>query len=177
VDINGLRWKRFPILAAACIVGVRSIMVQLGFFFYAVDNFLVDIPLKIVFATIYMMFYSIIISILKDIPDFVGDKDQKIKTLTVLIGPSKAFELCTCFLITLYLSGTLSCMFCSNLMRGILVFSLHTLSAILIWRKSGDVNFKSSSSLHNFYMFMWKVFHDSYLETHIFTPCCLVILL
>ncbi len=58
-------------------------MVQLGFFFYAVyvvcihlarlklmltfdrDNFLVDIPLKIVFATIYMMFYSIIISILK----------------------------------------------------------------------------------------------------------------
>jgi len=138
-------------------------MVQLGFFFYAVDNFLVDIPLKIVFATIYMMFYSIIISILKDIPDFVGDKDQKIKTLTVLIGPSKAFELCTCFLITLYLSGTLSCMFCSNLMRGILVFSLHTLSAILIWRKSGDVNFKSSSSLHNFYMFMWKLFYCEYV--------------
>jgi homogentisate phytyltransferase/homogentisate geranylgeranyltransferase len=33
VDITGLRWKRHPILAAACIIGVRSIMVQLGFFF------------------------------------------------------------------------------------------------------------------------------------------------
>jgi hypothetical protein len=30
-DIN----QRSPILATACIIGVRSIIVQLGFFFYA----------------------------------------------------------------------------------------------------------------------------------------------
>ena len=29
------------------------------------DDFLVNVPMKIAFATIYMMFYSIIISILK----------------------------------------------------------------------------------------------------------------
>jgi hypothetical protein len=47
--------------------------------------------------------------------------------------------------------------------RGLLVFSLHSLSALLIWRKRADVNIKSSSSLHNFYMFMWKLFYCEYV--------------
>jgi homogentisate phytyltransferase/homogentisate geranylgeranyltransferase len=157
VDVQGLRWKRSPILATACIIGVRSIIVQLGFFFYAAEGFAVEIPTKIHFAIIYMLFYSIIISILKDIPDFIGDKERNIRTLTVIKGPSNTFKFCTQLLIALYLSGASSCIFCSSLFRTIFVFSAHIVCAILILYKKKSVFIESSTSLHQFYMFMWKV--------------------
>ena len=31
-DLPGLRWKKYPLLAAGCILSVRSVLVQIGFF-------------------------------------------------------------------------------------------------------------------------------------------------
>lgn len=33
-DLPWLRWKRSPVLAAACILAVRAVLVQLGFYYH-----------------------------------------------------------------------------------------------------------------------------------------------
>mmetsp|Transcript_27599 Transcript_27599/g.44258 ORF Transcript_27599/g.44258 Transcript_27599/m.44258 type:complete len:154 (+) Transcript_27599:577-1038(+) len=38
VDYPGLRWKRSPILAASCVLIVRAVIVQLGFFAHALGR-------------------------------------------------------------------------------------------------------------------------------------------
>lgn len=39
-DVPLLRWKRSPVLAAACIFGVRALAVQFGFYFHMVSTVL-----------------------------------------------------------------------------------------------------------------------------------------
>ena len=78
-DVPLLRWKRHPVAAAMCILAVRAVLVQLGFFFHiqhkalgiASNAFALTRP--VLFATGFMLIFSVVIALFKDIPDVEGD--------------------------------------------------------------------------------------------------------
>mmetsp|Transcript_27597 Transcript_27597/g.44237 ORF Transcript_27597/g.44237 Transcript_27597/m.44237 type:complete len:203 (+) Transcript_27597:577-1185(+) len=90
VDYPGLRWKRSPILAASCVLIVRAVIVQLGFFAHALGRGLLDFhfPLNLWFAICFMTVYGIVIALFKDLPDVDGDSKQNVRTLSVRLGVS-----------------------------------------------------------------------------------------
>jgi len=101
-----MRWKRSPILAAACIFGVRALAVQFGFYFHMATAVLLRrapatgsckwvltavrrepvITFPLAFACIFMSVFSVVIAFFKDIPDVKGDRDSFIQTLSVRLG-------------------------------------------------------------------------------------------
>ena len=68
-DLPLLRWKRSPVLAAACILAVRALLVQIGFFLHMkralVPGAGLVLARPIVFATAFMLLFSVVIAMFK----------------------------------------------------------------------------------------------------------------
>mmetsp|Transcript_1600 Transcript_1600/g.5033 ORF Transcript_1600/g.5033 Transcript_1600/m.5033 type:complete len:228 (+) Transcript_1600:96-779(+) len=65
VDLKMLRWKRFPLLAAGCILLVRALTVHVGFFLHASPQPINIIPPSLMHVVAVMTIYSIVIAIFK----------------------------------------------------------------------------------------------------------------
>lgn len=96
------RLKRYPLLAAFCILVVRGSLVNLGFFLqakmavldakiYSVDTVLRDYPQSI-WLTAFFAIFGVIIALLKDVPDTSGDRQYSIPTFSVRMGPRKMLK-------------------------------------------------------------------------------------
>jgi homogentisate phytyltransferase/homogentisate geranylgeranyltransferase len=85
-DIPFLRWKKYPVLAAGCILAVRAVAVQLGFYLHAfmytpyaelegvgLPKLATLLQGPLGFTVAFMLFFSIVIALFKDIPDTKGD--------------------------------------------------------------------------------------------------------
>jgi hypothetical protein len=85
-DLPWLRWKRHPFLAATCILAVRAIMVQLGFYSHmrvaVLGGTLAATPV-LQFTVAFMTVSSIVIALFKDVPDIKGDRMVGFKTFSV----------------------------------------------------------------------------------------------
>lgn len=120
-DLPFLRWKRHPAVAAACILAVRAILVQLGFYLHMAQSLgrplslglglgaqtgiegipaataaaavgiataaagtaasgggavaaTAALPAPLLFTVAFMLTFSIVIALFKDVPDVAGDK-------------------------------------------------------------------------------------------------------
>jgi len=67
VDIRKLHWKEHPFLATGCILIVRALIVQLGFYCHALGSGFLGIELKrnLIFSIFFMCIYSIVIALFK----------------------------------------------------------------------------------------------------------------
>lgn len=86
-DLPLLRWKKYPVLAAACVLSVRAVAVQLGFFLHILHYtplaagaeglhsaaFVKLLQGPLGFTMGFMLLFSIVIALFKDIPDTKGD--------------------------------------------------------------------------------------------------------
>lgn len=93
------RLKRFPLLAAFCILVVRGSLVNLGFIMQAkaaVYNSAVSLQEFLrpesVAVTIFFAIFGMIIALMKDVPDIEGDKAFKITSFSVRNGAGKMFR-------------------------------------------------------------------------------------
>lgn len=86
VDLKMLRWKRFPLLAAGCILLVRALTVHVGFFLHASPQPINIIPPSLMHVVAVMTIYSIVIAIFKDLPDISGDAIHGIRTIGIQLG-------------------------------------------------------------------------------------------
>lgn len=91
VDCRFFRWKRFPALAAACIVIVRALVVHIGFFAHASQKSDVSSIQSMPVIILIMTIYSIVIAIFKDLPDTAGDSVYGIRTASVNLGILQMF--------------------------------------------------------------------------------------
>ena len=130
-DLPLLRWKRHPAVAAACIIAVRTVAVQGGFFSHArlsaglplvvtasssasvsasassassgaLASLLSLLPLPLAFAVGMMLAFSIGIAVLKDTPDTDGDERAGVRTLSVQLGPRAMLSFGTGLLLLAY---------------------------------------------------------------------------
>eukprot|EP00210_Caulerpa_lentillifera_P007151 g6841.t1 len=87
-DFKFLRWKRNAFVAATCILVVRALAVQLGFYLhmkYSLGTEVFQLSKSVVYTLMLFCYYSIVIAMFKDIPDFKGDLKVNHK-LHVLVG-------------------------------------------------------------------------------------------
>lgn len=101
-SVPPFRLKRFPFLAAICILVVRGFLINIGFFLQAKIQVLgLSIPNILfgtkafpesVFVSLFFVVYGIVIAFLKDVPDILGDKKFNIPSLSVQYGAKRIFR-------------------------------------------------------------------------------------
>lgn len=96
------RLKRYPLLAAFCILTVRGALVNVGFFFDAKKSVL-NQPLgslsdmlrmypESFFANLFFAIFGLVIALMKDVPDVSGDTENNIRTFSVRLGSKTMFR-------------------------------------------------------------------------------------
>ena len=150
----------------ACILAVRSVLVQLGFFLHirvATLGGAAVLPPQLLFLTAFMAVFSIVIALFKDLPDVEGDAAADIRTAPVRLGVPAVFRMCLILLTVAYVaaiavgatgSGPAWTRWAAGLTHGGLLAAL--------WARAQQADTRSPRSLHRYYMFIWKLFYAEY---------------
>ena len=165
VDAPGLRWKKSPLLAATCVLFVRAVIVQLGFFAHALGRELTDFnfPINLWCAIGFMTVYGIVIALFKDLPDMEGDMKQNVRTLSVRLGPSFVFNLCLALLSFAYGTAVFMSVVHAPTTMSRVVGAVHSAVIVTLLAASRRVDVASSDSLYDYYIrFIWKAFYLEY---------------
>ena len=165
VDAPGLRWKKSPLLAATCVLFVRAVIVQLGFFAHSLGRELTDFnfPINLWCAIGFMTVYGIVIALFKDLPDMEGDMKQNVRTLSVRLGPSFVFNLCLALLSIAYGTAVFMSVVHAPTTISRVVGAVHSVVIVTLLAASRRVDVSSSDSLYDFYIcFIWNAFYLEY---------------
>nr|ALR81010.1 homogentisate phytyltransferase [Artocarpus lacucha] len=166
INMPLLRWKRFAVVAAMCILAVRAVIVQLAFFLHMQTHVykrpaIFSRPL--IYATAFMSFFSVVIALFKDIPDIDGDRIYGIRSFTVRLGQKKVFWICISLLEMAYSVALLVGASSGFLWSKVATVLGHTILASLLWGRAKSVDLSSKAAITSFYMFIWKLFYAEYL--------------
>nr|QDF82054.1 prenyltransferase PT2 [Clematis terniflora] len=166
INLPFLRWKRFALVAAFCILAVRAVIVQLAFFLH-IQTFVYQRPAiltrPLIFATAFMSFFSVVIALFKDIPDIEGDKIFGIQSFSVRLGQKRVFWACI-YLLEMAYGVALFVGAASPFLWSKCVTVLgHTILASILWYRAKSTDLNSKKAITSFYMFVWKLFYAEYL--------------
>ncbi|MEB3310621.1 MAG: homogentisate phytyltransferase [Snowella sp.] len=170
-SVPPIRLKRFPLLAALCILTVRGVIVNLGLYLQFTDTFTQQrfIPAVIWILTLFILIFTIAIAVFKDVPDLEGDKKYQIQTFTLIWGSQAIFNL-TRWIITLcYLGMILAGIFILKSVNTPFFVGFHLVLFILLGWRSREVDLNSKAAIASFYQFIWKLF---FLEYILFPLAC-----
>ncbi|XP_044472162.1 homogentisate geranylgeranyltransferase, chloroplastic-like [Mangifera indica] len=165
VELPFLRWKRHPFLAASCILLVRALVIQLAFFVHTQKYVLrrpVVITKSLLFATVFMCFFSTGIALFKDIPDIDGDRDFGIQSFSLSLGQERVFWLCVQMLLMAYGAAIMVGASSSFLPTKFVTILGHCTLASALWLGARSIDLSSKASITWFYMFIWKLFYAEY---------------
>lgn len=189
VDAPMLRWKRYPTVAAMCILSVRAVLVQFGFFFHMQRALLMGVGIgglllpttathasfaslysspALLFATAFMFVFSVVIALFKDIPDARGDKLNNMHTFTVRLGPKTVFWTCIFLLELAYGSGIVYSLLRLEGWARIGSAVAHALVGTLIFKRAAGTNVQSPDDVYGCYMDIWKAFYFEYVLIPLF---------
>ncbi|KAG5001546.1 hypothetical protein JHK87_022618 [Glycine soja] len=160
IDVPLLRWKRYPLVAAMCMVSTWAFALPISFFHHMQTVVLkrpISFPRSLTFVVAFMTFYSMGLALSKDIPDVEGDKEHGINSLSVRLGQKRVFWICV-FLFEMAFGVGLLAGASSSYLHTKIVTGLGNvvLASILLYQaKSVDLNNKASTGF--FYMFIWKI--------------------
>eukprot|EP00557_Chaetoceros_sp_GSL56_P014381 CAMPEP_0176479088 /NCGR_PEP_ID=MMETSP0200_2-20121128/1550_1 /TAXON_ID=947934 /ORGANISM="Chaetoceros sp., Strain GSL56" /LENGTH=417 /DNA_ID=CAMNT_0017875103 /DNA_START=349 /DNA_END=1599 /DNA_ORIENTATION=+ len=169
------RLKRFPLLAAFCIVAVRGAVINAGFFAhamtaaYGIETTVLDClrsNLRCLSSSLFFAVFGIVIALMKDVPDAIGDAQFNIRSFTVRIGQIKVFTAMRRLLTGLFFGvglGFVRSAFFANTetisatLRGCrMVVALCAFGAGLSVRKEAqNVNAEDSGEVYKYYMHLW----------------------
>ncbi|XP_042486663.1 coumarin 8-geranyltransferase 1b, chloroplastic-like [Macadamia integrifolia] len=161
-----LRWKRHPLLAMSTMVLWCALGIQIPYFIH-IQKYVLGRPNPItkslIFQTIVLCTYGISGTILKDIPDTDGDRENGIDTLSIRFGRERAFAIGVNVLYAQFgLAMALGAS--SSLWFAKLISVLgHLALALVVWYRSRHTDPTNKSSAQSFYMFFWKLVCVEYL--------------
>ena len=187
VDAPGLRWKRHPALAAGCILAVRAVGVQAGFFSHvrsalaaaglegggeaaaaAAKTSLTPspppLPPALGFAVAAMLVFSIAIALLKDTPDVEGDAGTGVRTLPVRAGAAAVFRGTAGALLACYaLAAGWTLAACTTPLTRAIAAGGHAAAGLALGRVAARTDASDKKSLSAAYMSLWALFYLEYL--------------
>lgn len=188
-SLEPFRLKRFPFLAAICIVSVRGAVINAGFFAHAkaaalgvngsVWKSLTTDP-SCMLSSLYFAIFGIVIALTKDVPDVRGDEIANVRTFSVRLGQKAVFSGMHRLLTSLFIvvggafirgaymatttAATTSASSSLTVVR--LGRALVALSAFLagwsVQREAAPVDPTNPKEVYEFYMHLWKLFYLSY---------------
>ncbi|KAK8970108.1 hypothetical protein KSP40_PGU020517 [Platanthera guangdongensis] len=166
INLPFFRWKRFAVVAALCILAVRAVIVQIAFFLH-MQIFVLRRPAKfskpLIFATLFMTFFSIVIALFKDIPDIDGDRIFGIRSFTVRLGQKPIFWACVYLLEIAYTVAIVIGATSTSLWSKFATVLGHAFLASILWNNARSATLTSKTDITSFYMFIWKLFYAEYL--------------
>jgi homogentisate phytyltransferase/homogentisate geranylgeranyltransferase len=166
INMPFLRWKRFAVVAALCILAVRAVIVQLAFFLH-IKTFVFRRPASfskpLIFATAFMTFFSVVIALFKDIPDIEGDRIFGIHSFSVRLGQKRVFWICVYLLEIAYTVAIVMGANSSSLWSKLITILGHAGLASILWNRARSLDLANKSAITSFYMFIWKLFYAEYL--------------
>jgi len=172
-----LRLKRFPLLAAICILTVRGVVINLGIFSHFTSHFnqaltsTFQLPSVVWLLTGFILLFSIAIAIFKDVPDQAGDQAYQIQTFSLILGKETIFRLSVGIIAFCYLMVIIVTAIGQLPVNPILMIGGHCgLLLVLLWGSRG-VDLENTIKIASFYQFIWKLFFIEYL---LFPLFCLV---
>ena len=187
-SVPPFRLKRFPLLAALCIVAVRGTIINASFFAHAqqaafgtpvssVVSCLLQNP-RCFWSSLFFGVFGLVIAIMKDVPDVLGDRMSEIRTLSVRVGTRNIFNAARRIL-TLLLAGTSCAMVqlavfhstttITNSINPLLVgrrlvtAACAGVAAVSVRQQSQAVDPDDPAQVYSYYMHMWKIFYLCYL--------------
>ncbi len=178
-SVPPLRLKRFPFWASVCILTVRGGIVNLGLFLhYSYQLGLpLQIPARMWALTIFVLVFSIVIAIFKDIPDIEGDRRFNITTFTVQLGQARVYQVARVVLTLCYV-GMMAAVPWIPGVNWIFVWLTHTALLSWFWWRSYRVAMPNQVAsddfpltFTNFYQFIWQLF---FLEYVLYPVACLL---
>ncbi|XP_024033817.1 homogentisate phytyltransferase 1, chloroplastic isoform X5 [Citrus clementina] len=134
INLPLLRWKRFAVAAAMCILAVRAVVVQLAFYLH-----------------------------MQDVPDLEGDKTFGIRTFTVRLGQKRVFWTCISLLEVAYTVAILVGATSPFAWSKLITVLGHSILALILWNRAKSVDIGSKTAITSCYMFIWKLFYAEYL--------------
>jgi homogentisate phytyltransferase/homogentisate geranylgeranyltransferase len=159
-----VRLKRFPMVAALCISGVRAIAVNLGMYGHFSLAFAgsLAIPDSVWALTLFVLPFSFAIAVLKDVPDREGDRRFRIATFTVRLGPRRAFRLGLAALIAAYAGMAVLGPLLVDDADGLALAIGHGLALALLlwWARRADPS--DPAAFTRFYLRVWALFFLEY---------------
>jgi len=171
-----MRWKRSPLLAAACILAVRAVFVQVGFYMHmraAVGSAELAVGRPLLFITGFMLLFSVVIALFKDIPDVRGDRQAGLATLSVRFGERRVFWACVGLLWALYAAGFVFGLTAPPppagapawqgwVSKGVVAVG-HAFLGGLLLRRAREVDTSKHEHITSFYMFIWALLYSEYI--------------
>lgn len=183
------RLKRFPLLAAFCIVAVRGSIVNAGFYAHALATTFssatsagattvlecLSKDFKCQMSSLFFGIFGIVIALMKDVPDVKGDKLANIRTFTVRVGQKTIFHTMRRLVSLLFyafgfgfargsylaiVENTFENLWIPAFRAGIAFFAFQ-----FGWRarqQGKNVNAEDNEEVFTYYMYLWKLFYASY---------------
>lgn len=178
-SLHPIRLKRFPFLAAFCIVAVRGAVINAGFFAHAkaaafggtgsVLHYLTS-DMRCILSSLYFAIFGLVIALMKDVPDVKGDAISNVRTFSVRLGQKRVFGLMHRLLTTLFFGvgaaffrgAFLTTSIATQAGRAVVGLS-SVFAGLSVRREAAPVDPEDSKQVYNFYMHLWKLFYLSYL--------------
>ena len=179
-SLEPFRLKRFPALAAFCIVAVRGAVINASFFTHAKAAAFGQPGASVLqclatnracaLSSLFFGVFGLVIALMKDVPDVVGDRLANIRTFSVRIGQKQVFTGMRRLLSLSFLG--VSATFIRQALRapsaGLVACRVVT-SVAAAWagwsvrQQAQGVNPEDSDEVYSYYMHLWKLFYMSYL--------------
>ena len=184
-----LRLKRFPLLAAFCIVSVRGAVINAGFFAHAraaaygsamsskytgsVLECLWGDP-RCYLSSLYFAVFGLVIALMKDVPDIKGDELSNIRTVSVRLGAKRVYRMMHRLLTGLFwasgitfLRGAINSASSDTVTVAVrlgraIVGIAALLAGASVQRKAAPVDPENPKEVYGYYMHLWKLFYLSY---------------
>ena len=179
-SVEPFRLKRYPVFAALCIVAVRGAIINASFFAHAmaavfshpsatVLSCLKDDP-RCLFSSIFFGIFGIVIALMKDVPDVLGDQSSNVRTFSVRIGPERMFHFSRKMLMGLFFVCTtgfvqraITSTSTSLAVCRYIIATACLVAARSVRQQSKVVDPTNPSQVYAYYMHLWKIFYMSYL--------------
>lgn len=163
------RFKRYPILAAVCILLVRGSLINLGFLYQAKSEVMMEYvpnvwqalwkyPEGIAVASFFSL-YGLVIALMKDIPDIRGDKEHNISSFSVQIGAKNMLDISTFSLISLLSTAAVGLV---SFHRSPYVAAALVASSVFVHFKKRGIDTEIPSEIFSYYLSVWNVFYLCY---------------
>jgi homogentisate phytyltransferase/homogentisate geranylgeranyltransferase len=164
-SVPGIYFKGKPLAAALAIATARGLVLNLGAFGHfrqAILGYL-SWPFHVIAFAAFAFGFGVVISLLKDIPDCVGDRLFGVNTLTVRIGAKSVFVLALGVLILSYVGLSLAAASDFSFRGAVFLACSHFLILSLCLIKAIGLDFNGKESVYRYYMMIWKFFYVEYI--------------
>jgi homogentisate phytyltransferase/homogentisate geranylgeranyltransferase len=179
-SVEPFRLKRYPLLAAFCIVTVRGTIINAGFYAHArqaafgemgatVFSCLANSS-KCFRSSLFFAVFGVVIALMKDVPDVAGDESSNVRTFSVRVGQKRVFHATRRLLAGLFVSVAAGFAQAVPAAANSVVASCRGVTAVLslaaawsVRKEAQPVDPEDPKQVYSYYMHLWKIFYLSYL--------------